>query len=286
MEEKVNQEPSINNQNIIIDLESKINNNFFKTKEELNQYLLILKNKNIIDNEKIIELLNRYDNLTKEEPSSLDMTNYKNISLEEQNLLVSTKTDQILKTKTPNEKMLNEFKEMQNELIATNNNPQVTSEEVFNKLKETKKEELELISLSEAIERDNIDINLLNKIKFFISNKYINPYEYKVSIEKSLFYNQETKEVIEIRRNEQTNEYEIYKGGELQQGIKEESTETFKDTNEEEMTYENNLVNNKVKRLIKTNNIYNNQAFVKGSFLMITIILSSLFVAGLLLLTK
>jgi len=275
----------LNNQNIIMDLENKIDNNFFKTKEELNKYLIMLKEQNIIDSENMIEFLNQYDNLTKEEPSSLDMTNYKNVELEEQNMLISTKTDEILQTETTNEEMLKEFKEMQNELIAANNNPQVTSEEVFNKLKETKKEEVELISLSEAIERENVDIELLNKIKFLISNKYINPYEYKVSLEESLFYNQETKEIIEVKKNESTNEYEIYKGGELQQG-KEENMEIIKDTNKEEMTYENNLDRPKVRRLIKPNNIYNNQAFVKGSFLIITIILSSIFAAGILLLTK
>ena len=63
-----------------------------------------------------------------------------------------------------------------------------------------------------------INIELLHKIRYFVSNKYINPYSYKIDLENGIFYNTETSEVLEVRKDEVTNKYQIYKGSEVVYG--------------------------------------------------------------------
>ena len=133
------------------------------------------------------------------------------------------------------------------------------------------KEELSLISLSEAITKDNLDIELLQKIRFFVSNKYINPYSYKIDIESGIFYNIETLEVLEVRMDDTTNKYQIYKGI---------YGDELVESDEEEMLYEDKTKNKPKIRVLRppSMNDYNNAAFSKMNFLLLVI---SMFAASI-----
>lgn len=289
-----------NYQNILLGLEQQIRNNNFKSKEELNNYIIYLKNNlipsNILSNEKVLELLNLYDSMHQNDIPELDMRNYKGSSLNDQNFIISTQNDTVLKTNSTNEDLNKEFKQVQNEITSSQTQDELANSDiVFAEMKENRKEELTLLSINEVLQRDDIDSEVLRKIKFFIKNEYINPYSYKVNINTGIFYNQETKEMFEVRKNPQTGNYEIYKGSEVEyskenetdehskeslegnNGFEDEEQEKNKDTDEQQMLYKP-----KVRRLIKPTNL-NNAAFVKSSFIVIGICAFSVILALILI---
>ncbi len=281
----------VNYQNILLDLEKKINNNEFTSKEELVNYINKLKSNGMPDNiltpEKITEYLNTYDTLNPVLEPSLNLENYKGVNLEDNNVIVGIKQEAILKTDRTNEEMPQEFRENQNELTALGEDSLANADEVFKHMQEHKKEELTLIPIDEAINKDNVDVEILNKIKYFITNEYIDPYAYRVDIENAYFYNIETNEVLEVRKNEETGEYEIYKGGEKAYGDSQpeennEENELEEDKNEEQMAYQNKNV--KVRRLIKPPE--KSSAFVQSSLLFIICIALSLVASLVIILNK
>ena len=289
-----------NYQNILLGLEQQIRNNNFKSKEELNNYIIYLKNNlipsNILSNEKVLELLNLYDSMHQNDIPELDMRNYKGSSLNYQNFIISTQNDTVLKTNSTTEDLNKEFKQVQNEITSSQTQDELANSDiVFAEMKENRKEELTLLSINEVLQRDDIDSEVLRKIRFFINNEYINPYSYKVDINTGLFYNQETKEMFEVRKNPQTGNYEIYKGSEVEyskenktdehskeslegpNSFEDEEQEKSKDIDEQQMLYKP-----KVRRLIKPTNL-NNAAFVKSSFIVIGICVFSVILALILI---
>ena len=290
---------------VLLNLEQAAKTNRFSSKEEFNKYLEGIKKngmpESIMSEEKVKEMLDMYDEYHKVEEAELDMQNYKGTNLNEQNYIVSTKNDTILKTNSSNEELPQEFKTAQNELTAANGTDSLANADtVYNNLKETKKEEIDLIPLYEMVERDNISGELLTKIKFFITNKYINPYSFKVSPESGLFYNTETDEVLEVRQNLETGKYEIIKGGQvlykensqsqavegdtITNNTEDPNQEKEEDINEEKMIYENGKP--KVRRRIPPKDINSQAAFAKTSFLIIASIFLALALSSLFLLLK
>lgn len=284
-----------NYQTLLSVLYQQIRNNNFKSKEELNNYIIYLKNNlipsEVLSNEKVLELLNLYDSMHQNDNPKLDMRNYKASSLSNQNFIISTQTDTVLKTNSSNEDLNKEFQKIQNEITSSQTqNELANSDIVFAEMKKNRKEELTLLSINEVLQRDDIDSEILRKIRFFINNEYINPYSYKVNINTGLFYNQETKEMFEVRKNPQTGNYEIYKGSEVEYSkaseTEEHSNESLegnndfekkKDIDEQKMLYKP-----KVRRLIKPTNL-NNAAFVKSSFIVIGICIFSVILAIILI---
>lgn len=259
-----------NNYNIYLDLENQIKNNNFKSKEDLNRYIVNLKQRGFIssnDNQKVENLLKLYDELNSHTNNPLNMEGYKNVSLENQELIVSTNNDRILKTDSNHGEIEKEFMQTQNEMTA-NRQELVNTNDVFEKIADTKKEEVTLLFISEVFNKDNIDLEILQKIKFFITNKYINPYNYKVDIQNGIFYNIETNEVLEVRKDSETNEYKIYRGSEI---VYENESQVL-EKEEESKNYEKKNI--KVRRLVKEDNrTFNNAAFSKISFLILNIII-------------
>lgn len=261
-------------------IENKIKKNEFKNKEELNQYIIYLKNKNMISQEQILMLISLYDKLYPVQNKEVNLENYKGVGLENQNLIVSTQSDRILKTESSPENMPKEFISTQNDMIVRSNNTLENADAVFNQMANTKKEEMKLIPLSEIHTIGNIDADILRKIRFLISNKYINPYVFRINLDNCLFYNMETSEVLEVRKNEETNQYQIYRGSELvygdtfQNNDRQIISEKITDINEEEKIYENQ--NTKVKRLVppKHQNYDNRAAFSKMNFLLLIMALA------------
>lgn len=291
----------INNyQTILLGLEQQIRNNNFKSKEELNNYIIYLKNNlipsEILSNEKILEFLNIYDSMHQNDIPELDMRNYKGSSLNDQNFIISTQNDTVLKTNSTNEDLNKEFKQVQNEITSSQTQDELANSDiVFAEMKENRKEELTLLSINEVLQRDDIDSEVLRKIKFFIKNEYINPYSYKVNINTGIFYNQETKEMFEVRKNPQTGNYEIYKGSEVEYSKENETDEHSKESLEGNNSFEDEeqeknkdideqqmLYKPKVRRLKKPTNL-NNAAFVKSSFIVIGICVFSVILALILI---
>ena len=135
-----------NYQSILLGLEQQIRNNNFKSKEELNNYIIYLKNNlissNVLSNEKVLELLNLYDSLHQTDTAELDMRNYKGSSLNDQNFIISTQTDTVLKTNSSNEDLNKEFKQVQNEITSSQTKDELANSDiVFAEMKENRKEE-------------------------------------------------------------------------------------------------------------------------------------------------
>lgn len=285
-------------QSIILNMEENIRNGRFDSKENLVRYINELKEKNIptyiLTNEKITEFLNLYDELSSKSNFKLDIQNYKGASLDDQNFIISTEDDKVVKTSNSSEELVEEFKKTQNQMTAKGDDGLANADMVFDNMRKYQKEELSLMSLSEAIEKDNVSFEILNKIKFFVSNEYVNPYSYKVDVNNGIFYNVETNEVLEVRKNDLGN-YEIYKGGERQFkqfddgnsignefSSDENNEEKVKDTDEDIMAYDKKNV--KVRRLTKP--INNNHAFIKSSLIVICITIASILLSLLMLLIK
>ena len=284
-----------NYQTLLSVLYQQIRNNNFKSKEELNNYIIYLKNNlipsEVLSNKKVLELLNLYDSIHQNDNPKLDMRNYKASSLSNQNFIISTQTDTVLKTNSSNEDLNKEFQKIQNEITSSQTqNELANSDIVFAEMKKNRKEELTLLSINEVLQRDDIDSEVLRKIRFFINNEYINPYSYKVDINTGLFYNQETKEMFEVRKNPQTGNYEIYKGSEVEYSKASETEEHSNESLEGNNDFEKNkdidkqqmLYKPKVRRLIKPTNL-NNAPFVKSSFIVIGICIFSIILSIILI---
>lgn len=275
---------------ILKNLEMRISNNQFASKEELSQYLLSLKNRGIIlqsvlTNEKIQELLDLFDKTNKKDEIPLDIQEYTSVGLEHQDLIISKQTDQVLKTLEGTSSFEAEFKQTQNEIIANKDDGLANADTVFKQMASHQKEELKLISVVEATYRDDINTEILNRIKFFITNRYINPYSFKVDVKNGVFYNIETNEVYEVRKNQNTNQYEIYKGSEMVYGEAEKQLEHDKD--EEKQNYESKNNPPKTRKLVPQPTSHNNQAaFTKVGFLIINIITFTLLITMIILLNK
>ena len=274
----------------INDLEQQIKNNQFKSKEELFQALSKLKNEGLLDNDEIKQLLDLYDKVfSQSKEPSLDMKNYSIVELDEKNLIVSKEDDRVLATLNDRDKFVDEFKQVQNEITATNIDGVSNADEVFQHIAKYEKQEITLMSLTDAIEKNskNISKEVLIKIRIFITNKYVDPQIYKVNIDTGIFYNVETNEVYEVIKNEITNKYEIYKDGEKVYGNNSEEQQELpleKDTDEEKKPYERANDKQKVRILMKPK--INNAAFTKIGFLLINVLTFAALITMMLLLKK
>lgn len=303
---------------ILFDLERKINNNYFKSKNELIKYIELLRKNPQIDanifNKKVKRLLDLYDKLNTTD-LSLNMDDYKDVRLDSSNYIVSSDEDKVLKTNGNHGDLSKEFKSIQNEMVANNKDGKVNADMVFDHMEEYKKESSSLMPLSN-LNVSIINREMLDKIRFFIGNQNINIFDYKVDINNGFFFNTVTDELFEVRRNPQTLKYEIYKGGEAVY-----KSETFENNNdnsvnevsdipelsdEELMKYqartdlsyeqrriiEEELERRKQKskpktRVLRLNPLDGNRAaFIKSGLLIIIITISSIMCALLLLLLK
>lgn len=286
---------------VLLNLEQAAKTNRFASKEEFNKYIEGMKKngmpESILSEEKKKELLDTYDEFHKVDEAGLNMQDYKGINLNEQNYITNTQTDTILKTNGSKDELPQEFKSVQNEISAANNSDNLANaDDVYNHMKNNTKEEVQMISLYEIGSRSNISIEVLQKIKFFISNKYINPYAFNIDPETGLLYNKETNEMLEVVKNPETGKFEIKKGGEVvykeDSQIQEMNSESYsndnqekeKDTDEEEMI--NKKENHKVRRLLPPKDIPGQAAFAKTSFLIITSIFIALLISTIILIKK
>lgn len=255
----------------INDIERHIRNNQYKSKDELADHLLDLRKKGIIniDNRQIRELLDLFDALHQTKETPLDMSGHSAISLENEDLIVSKQHDRILTTLKGQSAFAKEFKQNQNELIANNHEKNVTADKVFEKMASQEKEELSLITLEEALITENISTELLSKLRFFITNIKINLNVFRLNIETGIFYNIENNEAYEVRKNTTTLEYEIYQGSnKIYTTLSEDKQEVLEEKDEELIMTEKP----KVRVRVPENPYYQNAAFTKIGFLIMSIV--------------
>lgn len=305
-------------ESVIKEIENRIKSNSFNSKEELVNYLNSLRQNNQIDinllNERYMSLLKLYDD-TMTASDSLNISNYKNASLEDKNFIVSSNDGRVLESNS-NTPLKEEFESVQNEMAVNGENGIANADQVFNYMEKYKKTEASLMPLSN-LNINIIDADMLEKIKFFISNNRNNIFDYKVDISRGLFINVNTNDIYEVRKNPETGQFEIFKGGSAMYLSTPEMDPNGNDvervneipemTDEELETYINNnhlsqaqidalyerqsrvrqAKQTKVKKLVRVrNNALDNAAFAKLSLLSIIIVISSVLFAYLLLSLK
>lgn len=305
-------------ESVIKEIENRIKSNSFNSKEELVNYLNSLRQNNQIDinllNERYMSLLKLYDD-TMTASDSLNISNYKDASLEDKNFIVSSNDGRVLESNS-NTPLKEEFESVQNEMAVNGENGIANADQVFNYMEKYKKAEASLMPLSN-LNINIIDADMLEKIKFFISNNRNNIFDYKVDISRGLFINVNTNDIYEVRKNPETGQFEIFKGGSAMYLSTPEMDPNGNDvervneipemTDEELETYINNnhlsqaqidalyerqsrvrqAKQTKVKKLVRVrNNALDNAAFAKLSLLSIIIVISSVLFAYLLLSLK
>ena len=305
-------------ESVIKEIENRIKSNSFNSKEELVNYLNSLRQNNQIDinllNERYMSLLKLYDD-TMIASDSLNISNYKDASLEDKNFIVSSNDGRVLESNS-NTPLKEEFESVQNEMAVNGENGIANADQVFNYMEKYKKTEASLMPLSN-LNINIIDADMLEKIKFFISNNRNNIFDYKVDISRGLFINVNTNDIYEVRKNPETGQFEIFKGGSAMYLSTPEMDPNGNDvervneipemTDEELETYINNnhlsqaqidalyerqsrvrqAKQTKVKKLVRVrNNVLDNAAFAKLSLLSIIIVISSVLFAYLLLSLK
>ena len=305
-------------ESVIKEIENRIKSNSFNSKEELVNYLNSLRQNNQIDinllNERYMSLLKLYDD-TMTASDSLNISNYKNASLEDKNFIVSSNDGRVLESNS-NTPLKEEFESVQNEMAVNGENGIANADQVFNYMEKYKKTEASLMPLSN-LNINIIDADMLEKIKFFISNNRNNIFDYKVDISRGLFINVNTNDIYEVRKDPETGQFEIFKGGSAMYLSTPEMDPNGNDvervneipemTDEELETYINNnhlsqaqidalyerqsrvrqAKQTKVKKLVRVrNNALDNAAFAKLSLLSIIIVISSVLFAYLLLSLK
>jgi len=288
---------SNNDKAVVNDLEKRIKNNQFKNKEQLFDEMVKLRNSGVgaaLDNRKMRELLNLFDSVQKKEDLPLDMKNYKSGEFNDNKLIISKEADRVLTTSEGQVSLVEEFKQKQNEIMANNKDGISNADDVFENMAKYQKGEMSLISIIDAVLLDNISLELLDKIKFFIANSNLNPNIIKIDIKSEVFYNIETNETYEVRDSEDTNEYKIYKDNikitDINSPKKIENEDDNKLEYEQEpepMEYESNLYKPKTRVRKKDNHSHmGNAAFTKIGFLIINIITVSLLATMAILLYK
>ena len=305
-------------ESVIKEIENRIKSNSFNSKEELVNYLNSLRQNNQIDinllNERYMSLLKLYDD-TMTASDSLNISNYKDASLEDKNFIVSSNDGRVLESNS-NTPLKEEFESVQNEMAVNGENGISNADQVFNYMEKYKKTEASLMPLSN-LNINIIDADMLEKIKFFISNNRNNIFDYKVDISRGLFINVNTNDIYEVRKDPETGQFEIFKGGSAMYLSTPEMDPNGNDvervneipemTDEELETYINNnhlsqaqidalyerqsrvrqAKQTKVKKLVRVrNNALDNAAFAKLSLLSIIIVISSVLFAYLLLSLK
>lgn len=305
-------------ESVIKEIENRIKSNSFNSKEELVNYLNSLRQNNQIDinllNERYMSLLKLYDD-TMTASDSLNISNYKDASLEDKNFIVSSNDGRVLESNS-NTPLKEEFESVQNEMAVNGENGIANADQVFNYMEKYKKTEASLMPLSN-LNINIIDADMLEKIKFFISNNRNNIFDYKVDISRGIFINVNTNDIYEVRKNPETGQFEIFKGGSAMYLSTPEMDPNGNDvervneipemTDEELETYINNnhlsqaqidalyerqsrvrqAKQTKVKKLVRVrNNALDNAAFAKLSLLSIIIVISSVLFAYLLLSLK
>ena len=298
---------------ILLDLERKINSNYFKSKDELISYVEEIRKNYQLDmnlfNSKLKELLSLYD----KNNINIDMSDFKDVKLGDNTYIVSGEDDKVLKTDREQGELAKEFREVQNDMIVNDPARQdINADAIFDRMEKYQKESSTMMPLSN-LNIEIIDKDMLDKIRFFIQNGNINIFEYQVDISNGIFFNVNTNELFEVRKNPNTLNYEIYKGREVsytngsndinnnsiinnissytdeelvnfQQDTKLSSE--VKQTIDEELERRKKL-NRPKTRVLKLNPLDNNRAaFIKSSFIIIMLFLSSIMCALLLLLLK
>ena len=272
---------------VIANLEEAAKTDRFASKDDFNKYIeQMKKNGNLeITEEEKKKLLETYDENHKSEEAGLDMTNYQGTRIEEQNYVIAKDTDTVLKTDASSKEIPDEFKKNQNTLAAANSQDELANAQtVFNEMKNKIHEEVTLAPIYEMVERQDASQELLDKIRFFITNRKINPFGYKVSKD-GVFYNSEKDEMLEVKKNPKTGKFEIIKGSQVVYS-EDEQTETYSEEEErsedkgytpeevEKEGIENQKKNDnpKVRRLIPEKQRQDQAAFVKSGVLIITFI--------------
>lgn len=136
------------------------------------------------------------------------------------------------------------------------------------------KEEISFIPLTEAIYRNDLDIETYSKLRFFITHSQIDPQLIVIDLQKNIFYNTVTYEVYEVINNPHNNQYEIVK---------------HKNINQQQSQHTTNLNMSKPKvrtRKLEQPPFMNNAAFTKIGFLIMNIVTLSLLIATIILLNK
>ena len=303
---------------VIKEIENRIRSNSFNSKEELVNYLNSLRQNNQIDinllNNSYMSLLKLYDD-TRNASDSLNISNYKGVALGDRDFIVSSNNGRVLESNS-DETLKEEFESVQNEMAVSGENGIANADQVFNYMEKYKKTEASLMPLSN-LNIDIIDVDMLDKIKFFVSNNRSNIFDYKVDISSGLFINVNTNDIYEVRKNPETGKFEIYKGGTVmyqstpeinQDGNEIEKVNDLPEMTDEELeTYINNnrlsqaqiealyerqkqvrqQKQTKIKKLVRVrDNSLDNAAFAKLSILSIIIVISSVLFAYLLLSLK
>lgn len=298
---------------ILLDLERKISNNYFKSKDELISYVEEIRKNYQLDmnlfNSKLKELLSLYD----KNNTNIDMSNFKDVKLGDNTYIVSGEDYKVLKTDREQGELAEEFREVQNDMIVNDPARQdINADAIFDRMEKYQKESSTMMPLSN-LNIEIIDKDMLDKIRFFVQNGNVNIFEYQVDISNGIFFNVNTNELFEVRKNPNTLKYEIYKGGEVSytngsndinnnsiinniSSYTDEELINFqqdakvslevKQTIEEELETRKKL-NRPKTRVLKLNPLDNNRAaFIKSSFIIIMLFLSSIMCALLLLLLK
>ncbi len=280
---------------VLLNLENAAKTNRFATKEEFNKYIEGVKKNgmpdSILSEEKKKELLASYDKFHPVTEAGLDMNNYTGTRLEEQNYIVNRNDDVLLQTDASKDEIPAEFKSVQNELSSANSQDNLANaNEVYQEMRNNRKQEVQLISLSEMINRGNASEEMLAKIRFFITRKDINIFQFKIAPETGQFYNTETDEVLEVRKNPETGDFEIVKGSQVvyKDEASTETKEASVDNSEELDSQEQELdkKNVKIRRRLPPKNISDQAAFVKISVLTIVSIFAALFLSMIILVLK
>ena len=298
---------------MLLDLERKINSNYFKSKDELISYIEEIKKNNQLDmnffNGKVKQLLLLYD----KNNTNIDMSNFKDVKLGDKTYIVSGEDDRVLKTDREQGELSEEFKDVQNDMIASNTDRHsINADVIFNRMEKYQKVSSTLMPLSN-LNMEVVDKETLDKIRFFIKNSNVNIFEYQVDISNGIFFNVNTNELFEVRKNPNTLNYEIYKGAEVSyandssdinndsiinniSSYTDEELISFqqdskfssevKQTIEKELEKRKKITKPKT-RVLRLNPLDNNRAaFIKSSFIIIMLFLSSIMCALLLLLLK
>lgn len=157
---------------------------------------------------RVKNLLEEFD---KNHEAQINSSDYKQMQVDNKNYIVSNEGKVLEQDASKNMGELSqEFKSKQNEMVGSKSEDSLNNAKEVYGIMEKEKLESKFIPLSK-VDVNNVPQELIMKVNFMIKNPNINYNDFQVDVERGTFINTKDNELYDVRRDVNTNQFQLFK---------------------------------------------------------------------------
>ncbi|MBQ3420523.1 MAG: hypothetical protein IJH34_02400 [Romboutsia sp.] len=157
---------------------------------------------------RVKNLLEEFD---KNHEAQINSSDYKQMQVDNKNYIVSNEGKVLEQDASKNMGELSqEFKSKQNEMVGAKTGDSLNNAKEVYGIMEKEKLESKFIPLSK-VDVNNVPQELIMKVNFMIKNPNINYNDFQVDVERGTFINTKDNELYDVRRDVNTNQFQLFK---------------------------------------------------------------------------